>query len=261
MKRYLIPLLILVVLLSAGSSLWLRSDPVPPADTASPAESAEAEAETPGESEAVSSQGTLSDADLSSAEPAPAETASADSAPAGELPAAPADSAPAGSQPDSVPQAETASPQTQPPPVAEEPLPDDQPAIPAADLSSMAQDLLTEMNRERAASGAAPLTLDPALSSVAVLRAEEGTTHFSHTRPDGSSYRSAVDNAGLSYRHLGENLATGHTSAQAVIHDWNNSAGHHDNIVSENFTKVGIGLAKNNGNPHEGYTWAVVFSD
>lgn len=255
------PLLVLDILLLAGSALWFRSGPVPSAESTSPVESTGTGAESLDESKDGSDHDSpLSSADLPPDKTAPTEIAPTDPAPADERSPAPPES-PAESQPDSTSKTESAPPQVQIPPAAEEPVPYDQTAVPVEDISAMAQDLLAEMNRERAASGIDPLTLDQALSSVASLRAKEGTTHFGHTRPDGPSYRSAVDSAGLSYRSLGENLATGHTSAQAVIHDWNNSDGHHDNIVSERFAKVGIGLTKNNGNPHAGYTWAVIFSD
>ena len=101
--------------------------------------------------------------------------------------------------------------------------------------------LLALVNEEREKSGLSPLTLDSAATSAAQVRAQEIVTNFSHTRPNGSSFTTALNEAGVSYRSAGENIAYGQTSAAQVMNSWMNSSGHRANILSKNYTKIGIG--------------------
>ena len=50
---------------------------------------------------------------------------------------------------------------------------------------------------------------------------------------------------GVSYRAAGENIAMGQTSPEQVMNGWMNSEGHRKNILSPNFTQIGVGIAKN----------------
>ena len=79
---------------------------------------------------------------------------------------------------------------------------------------------------------------------AAQQRAGEIETAFSHTRPDGSNFTTALTAAGVTYRAAGENIAYGQKSAGQVMQDWMNSAGHRANIMNGNFTSIGIGHYK-----------------
>jgi uncharacterized protein YkwD len=48
---------------------------------------------------------------------------------------------------------------------------------------------------------------------------------------------------GIWYSAAGENIAKGRLSASAVVQGWMNSPGHRANILSNNYTQIGIGLA------------------
>ena len=115
------------------------------------------------------------------------------------------------------------------------------------------------VNEARAKEGLQPLTLDPLLRKGAQVRAEECVKVFSHTRPDGTSYKTAISEAGVVSNYTGENVACGHSSAQQVVKAWLNSPGHRDNILNSNFTKIGVGLEKNVGNGYKGYSWSQLF--
>ena len=97
---------------------------------------------------------------------------------------------------------------------------------------------------ERAKSGLSPLTADRSVTSAAQRRAREIETNFSHTRPNGSSFSTALSEAGVNYRSSGENIAYGQTSASSVMQGWMNSSGHRANILNGNFTKIGVGHYK-----------------
>ncbi len=120
-------------------------------------------------------------------------------------------------------------------------------------------EIVTLVNQAREKEGLQPLMLDPQLRKGAQVRAAECVKVFSHTRPDGTSYKTAISEAGVVSKYTGENVACGHSSPQQVVKAWLNSPGHRDNILNSNFTKIGVGLEKNIGNGYKGYSWSQLF--
>ncbi|MCB7318245.1 CAP domain-containing protein [Lacrimispora sp. 210928-DFI.3.58] len=106
---------------------------------------------------------------------------------------------------------------------------------------SLAAQVAELVNKERAKAGLSPLTWNTKAASAARTRAEELTASFSHTRPNGSSFSTALTEAGLTYSRSGENIAYGQTSAEQVMEQWMNSSGHRANILDQNFTSIGVG--------------------
>lgn len=106
--------------------------------------------------------------------------------------------------------------------------------------TSYATQILNLVNEEREKSGLSPLTLDTSASAAAGVRASEIATNFSHTRPNGASFSTALTEAGASFRSAGENIAYGQTSPSQVMNSWMNSSGHRANILSKNYTRIGI---------------------
>ena len=100
------------------------------------------------------------------------------------------------------------------------------------------------VNAERAKAGLSPLTVDTRVAEAAQLRAQEIKKTFSHTRPDGSSFSTALSQAGVSYRGTGENIAYGQNSPEAVMQGWMNSSGHRANILNKDYTSIGVGHYK-----------------
>ncbi|MGN0691828.1 MAG: CAP domain-containing protein [Oscillospiraceae bacterium] len=101
--------------------------------------------------------------------------------------------------------------------------------------------VLELINKERAANGIEPLALNDTLAEAAQLRADECASVYSHTRPDGRSCFTVLDDYGISYSCAGENIAYGYTSAEAVVRGWLDSSPHRKNILSEKYTETGIG--------------------
>ena len=114
----------------------------------------------------------------------------------------------------------------------------------SGDLQAMRQGVLELVNAARAQNGKSPLTLNDALTDVAQLRAEEIVQSFSHTRPNGTSCFTAVEEAGISAGSMGENIAAGQSSPAAVMDSWMNSEGHRANILKGDFSSIGIGYVK-----------------
>lgn len=123
--------------------------------------------------------------------------------------------------------------------------------------SSAAQAVLAEVNAARVQNGLSALTLDANMNRAAAVRAAELAQSFSHTRPNGSRGLTALNEAGVSYRMAGENIASGQQSAQAVVSAWMNSSGHRANILSASFGRMGVGQATIGGRTY----WVQLFAD
>lgn len=101
------------------------------------------------------------------------------------------------------------------------------------------------VNAERAKEGLAALTFDEQMGNAALVRAKETEKSFSHTRPDGRSFSTALTDAGVTYRSAGENIAYGQKTPQQVVEGWMNSPGHRANIMNSGFTRIGVGYYQN----------------
>jgi len=108
--------------------------------------------------------------------------------------------------------------------------------------SSYVSQVVTLVNEERAKAGLAALTVDSKAEAAAAVRAKEIMTSFSHTRPNGSSFSTALKEQGASYSTAGENIAWGQKTPQEVVTGWMNSSGHRANILGANYTKIGCGF-------------------
>lgn len=135
--------------------------------------------------------------------------------------------------------------------------PEDKPSEGTNSNVSYVQQIVNLVNAERAKVGLAPLTLDTTVTKAAQVRAEEIVSSFSHTRPNGTSFATALKEAGASYRGAGENIAWGQKSPEAVMNAWMNSDGHRANILDKNFTTIGVGYYQNaNGTNY----WSQLFT-
>ncbi|MGN0577914.1 MAG: CAP domain-containing protein [Ruminiclostridium sp.] len=133
-------------------------------------------------------------------------------------------------------------------------------SVTVKDLSKLsAEEAVAELvNSERKAAGKSALTLDSKLCEAAEIRAKELSERFSHDRPDGSSCFTVLDDLGIRYMAVGENIAAGQRSADEVMKSWMNSQGHKKNILSGNYRKIGVGFYKSDTG--YGYYWVQIFS-
>lgn len=111
---------------------------------------------------------------------------------------------------------------------------------------SDAQAILRLVNEAREEAGVSPLTLDETLCEAASIRAHELETLFSHTRPDGSTCFSVLDEVDVGrYYAAGENIAMGQRTPDAVMSDWMSSPGHRENILRADFDTLGAARYEN----------------
>lgn len=110
---------------------------------------------------------------------------------------------------------------------------------------AFANEVVRLVNEERAKAGLPALTVDRGAASAAQVRAKEIERSFSHTRPDGSSFNSALTEAGVNFSGAGENIAYGQNSPEKVMEGWMNSSGHRANILNSSYTSIGVGHYQN----------------
>ena len=87
-----------------------------------------------------------------------------------------------------------------------------------------------------------PLTLEKHLTAAAREQARDMAKHnmLEHTGTDGSTPDVRVKRAGYSWRVVGENIASGPTTAEEVMEGWLASPGHCENLMSPRFSEMGI---------------------
>lgn len=116
------------------------------------------------------------------------------------------------------------------------------------------------MNQERSAAGIGGISQNASLDAVAQIRAQEIVASFSHTRPNGSSCFTVLDENGIAYMTAGENIAAGYGTPADVMNGWMNSEGHRANILNGSFGQVGIGYYTDPNSVY-GTFWVQVFTN
>lgn len=152
----------------------------------------------------------------------------------------------------------TQPPATQPPvtePPATEPPVTDPPPNPndifKDTVTALEQELMDLINAERVKAGLEPLELDPRLCAITSMRAYECSILFEHTRPNGESCFSVMEEYGyMDYKYCGENIlycSVGFFDAADMVGMWMESEGHRENILSEKFNEMGLAVYEANG--------------
>ena len=104
-----------------------------------------------------------------------------------------------------------------------------------------AQNLL---NSDRERYGLPALTLDPELCRIARIKSEDmrDNRYFAHVSPTYGDVRQMLRTFGYSYAGAGENIAH-HATVEKAEAAFLSSPGHRRNIMSNAYTKMGIGVA------------------
>ena len=109
--------------------------------------------------------------------------------------------------------------------------------------------MMDEINSYRTAEGLSELSKSSRLCAIASARAYEVCQSWSHTRPDGSSYRTVFRDYDFGCSTSAENLiyTSGGEGAAALVSKWMGAEGNRNNLMNAGFTTVGIGIYKANG--------------
>lgn len=115
-----------------------------------------------------------------------------------------------------------------------------------ANINQIAMQVIDLTNKERQKNGLPALKADSSLSKVAQAKSNDMNAkhYFSHTSPTYGSPFDMMRDFGVTYRSAGENIAMGQPTAQQVVTAWMNSEGHRKNILSPNYTNIGVGYTK-----------------
>ena len=124
-----------------------------------------------------------------------------------------------------------------------------------SNLSQEVQQVIDLTNEQRRKNGLTDLKADTKLNEVAQKKSEDmrKNNYFSHTSPTYGSPFDMMRDFGVTYKSAGENIAQGQQSPQQVVEAWMNSEGHRKNILSKDFTHIGIGYDQN------GHHWTQMF--
>jgi uncharacterized protein YkwD len=89
-----------------------------------------------------------------------------------------------------------------------------------------------------------PVTWNDKLEQAALIHSQDMDTngYFDHTGRDGSTPATRITGVGYKWSAIGENIAMGYPSEQAVISAWLASEGHCKNIMNGMFTEMGVAL-------------------
>jgi len=100
-------------------------------------------------------------------------------------------------------------------------------------------------NEDREAVGIITLQWDPLLERAAYLKAKHMAEngYFAHTSPDGITPWDWLEKVDYDFSYAGENLAVNFTDSTKLYAAWINSPSHKANIMSYNFTRIGIAQA------------------
>ncbi|MDX3763112.1 CAP domain-containing protein [Streptomyces sp. AK02-04a] len=114
----------------------------------------------------------------------------------------------------------------------------------AAPTTATVGRILQLVNKERAAAGLHPLTLNSRLTKAAQAHSDEmaRTGKYSHDGPDGSSPGDRIQRAGYGWSRWAENIHHRPGSPEAIMADWMNSPAHRANILNPNLREIGIGV-------------------
>lgn len=119
--------------------------------------------------------------------------------------------------------------------------------IPKIDrIKGIEHDVIALVNVERQKAGLKALRPNWELSRVARHKSQDmrDKHYFSHTSSTYGDPFKMIRDYGIRFSYAGENIAMGQTTAQQVMKGWMESPGHRKNILSPNFTEIGVGYAE-----------------
>jgi uncharacterized protein YkwD len=119
--------------------------------------------------------------------------------------------------------------------------------------------MITDVNATRNAAGLPPLQRDSRLASIARAYAHDmaARRYFGHLNPEGKNVGDRLEVAGVAYQNAGENIAFVQNENEAMS-GFLHSAGHKANILSDRYTRIGIGVIVTDG---YGAVYVQEFSD
>ena len=140
----------------------------------------------------------------------------------------------------------------------------------ARDAKDVSQKVLTLVNAARGKPrkcgrnsfpAVPPLTLSAILNRAALIHSQDMAKNdfFEHQGSDGSKVGDRVSRVGYRWRGVAENIAIGAETAEIVVEGWLKSPGHCVNIMSPNYSEMGIAYVTD-PKSGPGIYWTQVFA-
>ncbi|SFA95313.1 CAP domain-containing protein [Clostridium frigidicarnis] len=157
------------------------------------------------------------------------------------------------------PVVEETPPTVETPPVVEETPPVEEVTPPVQEpgdndkfMAQVESMIFQKVNEERAKAGVAALTYNSTMENYARIKSQDmgDRKYFDHKDPEGNLITVKMEKDGVKYNSWGENIAYigGVSDANALANqfmtNWMNSPGHRQNILSNNFSSIGVGVYK-----------------
>lgn len=124
-------------------------------------------------------------------------------------------------------------------------------------LPNTSETVFNLINEARVKNGLPKLQINDLLNSTAKAKSVDmvKNNYFSHTSPTYGNPFKMMQNAGITYKVAGENIA-GNENVESAVKSWLNSEEHKQNILSSAYNYIGIGVEKSNT---YGYVIVVMF--
>ena len=119
-------------------------------------------------------------------------------------------------------------------------------------IAEIEQQIFQSVNAERAKAGLRALSYNNTMQKYARIKSKDmgDRGYFDHKNPEGQFITAQMQKDGVKYNAWGENIAyiSGMSGNSAIANkfmtNWMNSDGHRANILSTNFSSIGIGVYK-----------------
>ena len=107
-------------------------------------------------------------------------------------------------------------------------------------------------NTERIKVGADTLQTDAYLCEMARVKAQDmiDNSYIDHKSPIWGAPDEMLKAFEIPYRYAGENITVGPKTPAAAVEAWIQSPSHHDVMLSENYSKIGVGYAESSDGIH-----------
>lgn len=118
--------------------------------------------------------------------------------------------------------------------------------------SKIEEQILIRVNTERVTNGLLPLINNNTIQKYARMKSKDmgNRGYFNHKNPEGELITEQMKKDGVEYQSWAENIAyiqgdfSSSILADNFMNNWMNSQAHRDNILSKDFTSIGIGVYK-----------------
>lgn len=118
--------------------------------------------------------------------------------------------------------------------------------LPQVSTSMTVLNIVHFTNEARVNDGLETLLISPHMTVAAQEKAESMAKRreLSHTLSDGTTAWQFIKSNGYCYEYAGENIAMFFTAADEVVDAWLESPTHRENVLSNKYTDIGIGITE-----------------